>query len=95
MLLSYYYREQFSGEDFKEIIKGLIVGGGGKEQLRDSIEELAIKKTLLFRLVRRFTFEDRLGEDELKSLRYFFGLLTMTDKPNEFKIPNYVIQKLH
>jgi hypothetical protein len=76
-------------------LKGLIVGSGGKEQLREIIEELATEKTLQFRLVRRFTFENRLNEDELKSLLYFFGLLTMTDTPNYFKVPNYVIQQLH
>ncbi len=76
-------------------LKGLIVGGGGKEQLKEIIEELTYSKKINFPLVRRFTFENRLKTFELKSLLFFFGLLTITDAPNEFKIPNYVIQKLH
>jgi hypothetical protein len=76
-------------------LRGLIVGSSGKEQLKGIIEELNINKSLNFPLVRRFTFENRLNNAELKSLLYFFGLLTMTEKPNQFKIPNYVIQRLH
>lgn len=76
-------------------LKGLIVGSSGKEQLKGIIEELNINKSLNFPLVRRFTFENRLKPYELKSLLYFFGLLTMGNKPNHFVIPNYVIQQLH
>jgi hypothetical protein len=76
-------------------LRGLIVGSSGKEQLKEIVEELNIHKKLNFPLVRRFTFENRLKPFEVKSLLYFFGLLTMSDKPNHFIIPNYVIQRLH
>ncbi len=76
-------------------LRGLIIGSSGKEQLKEIIEELNMNNQLNFPLVRRFTFENRLKPFELKSLLYFFGLLTMTEKPNHFAIPNYVIQRLH
>jgi hypothetical protein len=76
-------------------LRGLIVGSSGKEQLKEIVEELNINKELNFPLVRRFTFENRLKPFEVKSLLYFFGLLTMSDRPNHFIIPNYVIQQLH
>ncbi|MCP5496231.1 MAG: hypothetical protein H7A23_16925 [Leptospiraceae bacterium] len=54
-----------------------------------------IKNELTFRLVHRFTFENRLGPDELRSLLYFFGLLTMGNFPGQYVAPNYVIRVLH
>ncbi|MCB1192555.1 MAG: AAA family ATPase [Leptospiraceae bacterium] len=76
-------------------LRGLIVGSSGKEQLKEIIQELNIKNELTFRLVHRFTFENRLGPDELRSLLYFFGLLTMGNFPGQYVAPNYVIRVLH
>ncbi len=76
-------------------LKGLIVGSSGKENLKQIIEEINTKQVLSFPLVSRFSFEARLNSHELKSLLYFFGLITMSDLPNQFVIPNYVIRNLH
>ncbi|MCP5499067.1 MAG: AAA family ATPase [Leptospiraceae bacterium] len=76
-------------------LKGLIVGSSGKENLKRILEEINTQEYLTFQLVQRFTFENRLKDYELKSLLFFFGLLTMTNIPNRFVVPNQVIKTLH
>lgn len=76
-------------------LKGLIVGSSGKENLKKILDEINVEDGLTFQLVQRFTFANRLKDYELKSLLFFFGLLTMEGKPNRFVVPNHVIRTLH
>lgn len=75
-------------------LKGLIVNLSDKERLKSIIEELSTAKETDIELVRRFTFEQRFNENELKSLLYYLGLLTYADRRSRLKVPNYVIHVL-
>ncbi len=55
-------------------------------KIKEIIEELSQSSRILFPLVRRFTFENRLKTFELNSLLFFFGLLTTMDTSNEFNM---------
>ncbi len=76
-------------------LRGLIIGTGGKENLQSIIEEINLSNSLSLTLVKRFQFEQRFSDNELKSLLFYLGLLTFSDKPNQFQIPNYVIRTLY
>jgi hypothetical protein len=75
-------------------LRGLIIGSSGKDKLKEIIEELNINPTIEFNLIRRFTFETRFNDDELKSMLFYLGLLTMKGGLSQFAIPNYVIHTL-
>ena len=75
-------------------LKGLIVSLSGRDMLKKIIEELSSAEETGVDLVRRFTFEQRFSENELKSLLYYLGLLTFTDRRSRLKVPNYVIHVL-
>lgn len=74
-------------------LRGLIVGTSGANILQEIIEELNEKKLIDVELIRRFTFERRFDNNEIKSLLYFFGLLTYNDL-DTMVIPNHVIKVL-
>lgn len=76
-------------------LRGLIIGSSGKDKLKEIIEELNINKVLTFQLIKRFTFENRLKANELKSLLFYFGLLTVSSVQGKYEIPNFVIRTLH
>jgi hypothetical protein len=75
-------------------LRGLIIGSSGKEKLSEIMEELNVNQIMEFTLNRRFTFEKRFNDDELKSMLFYLGLLTMNERLNQFEIPNYVIRTL-
>ncbi|HMV79046.1 MAG TPA: AAA family ATPase [Leptospiraceae bacterium] len=75
-------------------LKGLIISLSGRDMLKKIIEELSSAEETGVDLVRRFTFEQRFSENELKSLLYYLGLLTYTDRRSRLKVPNYVIHVL-
>ncbi|MCB1191852.1 MAG: AAA family ATPase [Leptospiraceae bacterium] len=74
-------------------LRGLIVGTSGKDKLQQIIEEINEKSVIEVDLVQRFNFENRFDDNEIKSLLYFFGLLTYKGI-EEMVIPNYVIKTL-
>ncbi|MCB1193468.1 MAG: AAA family ATPase [Leptospiraceae bacterium] len=74
-------------------LRGLIVGTSGKKKLQEIIEELNEKSVIEVDLVQRFNFEKRFDDNEIKSLLYFFGLLTYKGI-EEMVIPNHVIKVL-
>jgi hypothetical protein len=76
-------------------LRGLIVGASGKDKLQSIIEEINLNSSLNLTLVKRFNFSQRFSDNELKSLLFYLGLLTFSDKPNQFIIPNYVIRTLY
>ncbi len=76
-------------------LRGLIIGTSGKEKLQSIIEEINLNSTMRLTLVKRFQFEQRFSDNELKSLLFYLGLLTFSDRPNQFQIPNYVIHTLY
>jgi hypothetical protein len=75
-------------------LRGLIIGSSGKEKLSEVMEELNVNQIMEFTLNRRFTFEKRFNDDELKSMLFYLGLLTMKGRLSQFEIPNYVIRNL-
>ncbi|MCP5497476.1 MAG: AAA family ATPase [Leptospiraceae bacterium] len=75
-------------------LRGLIVGASGKTKLQSIIEEINLNNTLIVNLTKRFNFTQRFGDNELKSLLFYLGLLTFSE-PGEMKIPNYVIRTLY
>ncbi|MCB1156222.1 MAG: AAA family ATPase [Leptospiraceae bacterium] len=76
-------------------LRGLIIGASGKEKLQTILEEINLKNTLELSLVKRFNFEQRFSDNELKSLLFYLGLLTFGDGFNQFVIPNQVIRTLY
>ncbi|MCB1194509.1 MAG: AAA family ATPase, partial [Leptospiraceae bacterium] len=74
-------------------LRGLIVGTSGKRKLQEIIEELNEQDIISVSLVQRFNFEKRFDDNEIKSLLYFFGLLTYKDI-DEMVVPNHVIKVL-
>ncbi len=102
-----YFLEKFSGSAYpKDLLdenvktdysklRGLIVGTGGKDKLQSIIEEINLNNSLELSLVKRFNFTQRFSDNELKSLLFYLGLLTFSDSPNQFSIPNHVIRTLY
>ncbi len=76
-------------------LRGLIIGTSGKDKLQSIIEEINLNSSLSLTLVKRFNFSQRFSDNELKSLLFYLGLLTFSNKPNQFAIPNYVIRTLY
>ncbi|MCB1189698.1 MAG: AAA family ATPase [Leptospiraceae bacterium] len=76
-------------------LRGLIVGASGKAKLQSIIEEVNLNDTLIVSLTKRFNFTQRFGDNELKSLLFYLGLLTFSDKSERFQIPNQVIRTLY
>jgi hypothetical protein len=76
-------------------LRGLIIGTSEKSKLQSIIEEINLNSLLNLTLVKRFNFSQRFNDNELKSLLFYLGLLTFSDSPNQFAIPNYVIRTLY
>ena len=100
--LEYFNRRGYPKELLDENVKtdynklrGLIIGTSGKEKLQSIIEEINLNSSLSLTLVKRFNFSQRFSDNELKSLLFYLGLLTFSNKPNQFAIPNYVIRTLY
>ncbi|MCB1191079.1 MAG: AAA family ATPase [Leptospiraceae bacterium] len=102
-----YFMEKFSGIGYPSDLldenvktdyvklRGLIVGASGKAKLQSIIEEVNLNDTLIVSLTKRFNFTQRFGDNELKSLLFYLGLLTFSNKSERFKIPNQIIQTLY